>query len=251
MRIIKRLLLVILIIAFLLAVSIKPIIIHSVKKQLAGIFIGSTVKISGCDLIPPHQLILAGIEIDRSPLYHFGVGRISFDFGFSSLLKRNITRVSIEDISVKINSEEQSISDFARKVRMSGSAALVPNSVEISQIELGMKFKEFSVDGKLGGAVKISADYANLSGVDGKFNVLKPGGALTIDDNQYLKNMARSSGNSLDKLMESFKNYHYNNGIIKLSLKDNNIIIDIALDGATGKRNLTVALHDFNLGRVK
>jgi hypothetical protein len=74
---------------------------------------------------------------------------------------------------------------------------------------------------------------------------------LTIKDSGYLENMARSSGQSLDILVESLKNYHYNSGVAKLSLERNNFIFDIFLEGETGKRNLKVTLHDFNLMRER
>jgi hypothetical protein len=47
--------------------------------------------------------------------------------------------------------------------------------------------------------------------------------------------------------MESFKDYHYNTGVMKLSKAQDDLSLDIALDGEKGKRNLMVTLHDFSL----
>jgi hypothetical protein len=73
---------------------------------------------------------------------------------------------------------------------------------------------------------------------------------LTITDDKFLNNVAKSSGQSLDILVESFKNYHYNTGVMKLSLERGDIVFDIALEGEAGKRNLSIVLHDFKLGSI-
>ena len=51
----------------------------------------------------------------------------------------------------------------------------------------------------------------------------------------------------VDLLVESFKDYRYNVAIMNLSLENNNVMLRISLDGATGKRNLNVVLHDFGI----
>jgi len=61
--------------------------------------------------------------------------------------------------------------------------------------------------------------------------------------------MAINSGQSLDILVENFQNYHYNTGIMKLSFDKGNLIFNIDLEGGAGKRNLSITLHDFKLGK--
>jgi hypothetical protein len=48
-------------------------------------------------------------------------------------------------------------------------------------------------------------------------------------------------------LVESFKNYRYNTGILKLSLDKGNLIFDITLDGEAGRRKLDIVVHGFSL----
>jgi len=50
-------------------------------------------------------------------------------------------------------------------------------------------------------------------------------------------------------MVENFKNYRYNTGLLSLGLEDNNVILKLALEGNAGKRNLEVIFHDFKLGR--
>ena len=62
-----------------------------------------------------------------------------------------------------------------------------------------------------------------------------------------LENMARDTKQPLDLLVESFKDYQYNIGTIKLFLDHNNLTLDIVLDGEAGKRELKIILHDFSI----
>jgi hypothetical protein len=68
---------------------------------------------------------------------------------------------------------------------------------------------------------------------------------MVVKDETMLKNMARAADQPLDILMESFKDYHYNTGVMKLGLARDDLNLDIILDGEKGKRNLSVTLHDF------
>jgi len=49
----------------------------------------------------------------------------------------------------------------------------------------------------------------------------------------------------VELLVDNFKNYHYSSGTINLSLDNENINLDLALDGKSGKRDLNITLHDF------
>ncbi|MDP2911079.1 MAG: hypothetical protein Q8N76_01950, partial [Candidatus Omnitrophota bacterium] len=60
-----------------------------------------------------------------------------------------------------------------------------------------------------------------------------------------LENVAKQSNQPLDIIVESFRNYNYNNGMISLGMESGNLVMDIKLDGKAGKRNLAVVLHNF------
>jgi len=109
--------------------------------------------------------------------------------------------------------------------------------------------EKFQMSGKLVGELAFKGSGANVQILDGNFSTVEPGGRLTITDDKFLKNVAQNSGQSLDILVESFKDYHYNNGVMKLSLEQGNLILDIALNGEAGKRNLNIVLHNFKFGK--
>ena len=119
-------------------------------------------------------------------------------------------------------------------------------SAFISDFNLGEKL---SLSGRLNGRAALRLRGSGIDLLSGDFSAAAPGGMLTIKDTAYLESIARSSRQPLDLLVESFKNYRYNTGVVKLSFSEGNIILDIVLEGEAGRRNLSVILHDIQLGR--
>ena len=114
----------------------------------------------------------------------------------------------------------------------------------INDFNLGEKV---SLSGRLSGKAALRTRGYDIALLSGDFSAEAPGGMLTIKDATYLEGIARSSSQSMDLLVESFKNYRYNTGIMKLSFEKESLILNIVLEGEAGRRNLSVILHDFNL----
>jgi hypothetical protein len=123
-------------------------------------------------------------------------------------------------------------------------------NVDLERIEQDFELKEkFQMSGKIAGGLSCEGSGADFKIIDGQFSSMDPGGTLVVTDDKMLENVAKSSGQSMDILVESFKNYHYNTGIIKLGLEEGNLVLSLDLDGEAGKRNLTIVLHDFKIGK--
>ena len=114
----------------------------------------------------------------------------------------------------------------------------------IEDLDLKEKVK---AKGRIGGKMLFKGKGIDIDNLDGDFMAIEPGGTLTINDDKYLKNMAERTNQKLDVIMESFKNYNYNTGIIKLFLADKNLVFNIYLGGEAGKRDLKFIIHDFSL----
>ncbi|MDD2689762.1 MAG: YdbH domain-containing protein [Candidatus Omnitrophica bacterium] len=114
----------------------------------------------------------------------------------------------------------------------------------VNDLNLGEKF---NLSGKLSGTLNVRGRAGEIEAINGDFNADEPGGVLTIKDEQYLKEIARNSNQSLEILLESFKNYHYNKGAMNLHLEGRDLVMDVALNGPSGKFNLKVIIHDFKL----
>lgn len=116
----------------------------------------------------------------------------------------------------------------------------------INDFNLGGKV---SLNGRVSGGVTLKTRAYDIDLLSGDFNAEAPGGVLTIKDTAYLERIAAGSSQPLDLLVESFKNYRYNTGVMKLYFEKGNLILDIVLEGEAGRRNLSIVLHDFKLRR--
>ncbi len=119
-------------------------------------------------------------------------------------------------------------------------------------LDLNVFVKDFDlkekveITGKVSGFLKSQGQQDKIEFMNGNFAAGLEGGVLTIKDLRFLENMARRSGQAMDLVVESFKNYHYNKGVTTITLQDNNIVFFINLEGNTGKRQLDIVPHDFN-----
>ncbi|MFH1458443.1 MAG: YdbH domain-containing protein [Candidatus Omnitrophota bacterium] len=130
---------------------------------------------------------------------------------------------------------------------MDYEAALNFINLDIDRLIRDFDLKEkFQMTGALGGKVFLTGSGSDINSVEGALASTGAGGLLTITDKRFLGNLARTSQQSLDILLESFKNYHYNRGIVKLGMEKGNLVLDVHLDGEAGKRNLSIVVHDFN-----
>lgn len=118
--------------------------------------------------------------------------------------------------------------------------------LEIKKLVDEMKFNEkFNMTGRLEGEFYLSGKIGEIKNIKGSFRTDNSGGTLVINDKTFLEYIAKQSNQPLDIIVESFRNYNYNNGIINLGMENNSLIMSIKLDGNAGKRSLTVVLHDF------
>jgi hypothetical protein len=124
--------------------------------------------------------------------------------------------------------------------------------MEIKRFVDDMKLNEkFDMTGRLAGTFYLSGKGQEIKDIKGDFNTEAAGGVLVIKDKTFLENIAKQSNQPLNIVMESFNNYNYNSGIVKLSAQAGNLALDLKLEGESGKRSFSVILHDFNKGKEK
>ena len=133
---------------------------------------------------------------------------------------------------------------------MNYNLRLNSQGLEIRRLVNDMEFNEkFDMTGRLDGTFYLSGKCQDIKDIKGDFRADKNGGVLVIKDKAFLENVAKQSNQPLDIIVESFRNYNYNNGMIKLFMESGNIVLDLKLDGGAGKRSLIIILHDFKKGK--
>ncbi len=94
------------------------------------------------------------------------------------------------------------------------------------------------------GRLSIGGTNNTLTQVDGKLTARSPGGTLNIQDKNMVANMLPSDERLNKNIMESVLYYTYNEGDMNISLEDDSILCDLSLEGETGKRNISIYLHN-------
>jgi hypothetical protein len=206
---------------------------------------------------------MLGVQLDNVWL-EFGPG--SGDGKFSiPLLKYD--KLSVSDIKGNIKLRDKLLSAYGISAKaLNGTIGLdlgleigkvAPYLVEIKCAGLDIeKFvrdfnlrDRFDMTGLLSGGLKLKGLSSKIEILDGSFSTLPPGGILVITDTKFLENMGQATSQPVSLLVESFKNYRYNIGLMSLGFESGNIVLRINLEGGAGKRAFNVILHDFKLGR--
>lgn len=260
----------------IIACYARPLTIYFAKQYLKKIFPASAVSIGACKIRPLSLIAFSDVEIRDDGLFGIKLKQVEIHYQPVSLLKGNafllflgldcdFGKLRLSECSGKIvlrgrraDLDLSSCDMFGGKI--SGSAKLGENehlaySAElnvsgikpddfIKDFELGEKFR---MSGNLSGTARIDGKGGDIEILSGSLQAARPGGAFVITDRSFLENIARASGQSFEMLVESFKDYHYNTGIAKLSLDKGNLIFDITLDGEAGRRKLDIVVHGFSL----
>jgi len=198
----------------------------------------------------------ASLKLERDVPGELYIGKIQYDKA-KILEVKGKTRLDRKGFSLDAASAKTFDGEIRGDLRMDLGKApeylchLKFVNLDLDRFAQDFNLKEkFQASGKLVGELTLKGSGADIKILSGDFSAVDPGGRLTVTDDKFLKNVAQSSGESLDILVESFTDYHYNTGIMKLSLEGGNIVFNIALEGEAGKRNLSIVLHDFKLGSL-
>jgi len=166
-------------------------------------------------------------------------------------LKRNIFNINPMLVSF-LNGNVKGEFNISLDEKMNYNLRLNSQSLEIKKFVDDMKLNEkFDMTGRLEGTFSMSGMGQEIKEIKGDFHTDSSGGILIINDKTFLENVAKQSNQPLDIIVESFRNYNYNKGTVKLSAETGNLVLDLKLEGASGKRNLQVVLHNFNKGKEK
>ncbi len=254
-------------------VSKKPLYDFKIKQaqiyfSLASILKG--LKVNPWELIESCQINIDSLEMNQVSLESgYLKATRGHDDGVIKVNKVKVGKLNIKDIRGKARLEDGYLFldlltaellgghlEGDSRIKLAGSVTYQMKlnffDLDLDTFMKDFEFKEKAeVSGKVSGLLKLQGQMREVVILDGKLSIGKDGGTLFIKDARFLENLARSSGQALDLVVESFKNYRYNIGITNISLQDNNIVFLIDLDGSAGKRSLNITLHDFNPRRAQ
>ena len=132
------------------------------------------------------------------------------------------------------------------------NAAVTLSDLNLAVLSKGLNAEEkVDLSGHLAGNLSLEGKNLKIAAVKGDFSTVEiepsigPGGKLVIKDEEFLKKLAENTKQPLSIIEEGFKYYEFTKGTLQVSRNADSILFHIILDGAKGKRDLTVALHGF------
>lgn len=247
----KRLILFIAVLLTIVTASvifIKPVVVAFAKKKMEHAIPGSTVSIGEVNFYySPWSL-----------LQQRATGNVFIKkFQYDKFTARNI-RVKLRWKGRYVFLDALSGQVLNGTVDGKGSLTIGEGSryliqLNFNNLDLVSFVKDFDLKekvemtGRLSGNVLLNGIGRDINILNGDFVASAGGGKVTIKDTRFLENMAQSSKLPANIVVDSFKDYHYNTGLMQMFLEKGDLVLAVFLEGATGKRNLKIDLHDFSL----
>ncbi len=219
--------------------------------------------------LPAQSLDYLNLKINTFSMFGLQLENVLLQFGPDSdqgqfsLLSLKYDKFSAADIKGDIKLQDMVLSVYGVSAKVLNGVMQLNLKVDKSLYYfLNMKCTDFDIEkfiqdfnlrekfdmtGKLSGGLKLKGKAGQIETLEGNFSTLLPGGKLVITDTKFLENMARTTRQPESLLVESFKNYWYNIGVMNLGIEKGNIFLKINLQGDTGKRDFSLILHDFKL----
>ncbi|MDD5583496.1 MAG: hypothetical protein PHV55_00365 [Candidatus Omnitrophica bacterium] len=127
---------------FILLISHKQFIVATAKKQLQNTFPGSSVSIAGATLELTRALELNDVEIKKEKAYAVKVKKIRVEYTFVSLFKKNITRVTLSDITSNIDTPHKNILEFTKHINPAGKPFFKVQTIEAVNARINIQAQD-------------------------------------------------------------------------------------------------------------
>lgn len=98
------------------------------------------------------------------------------------------------------------------------------------------------MSGTLGGEIGLRGQGQVISFLNADSSVVAPGGTLIITDAGFLDAIAKGSGQYLETVTESFKDYRYAEGKARVYKEGEDYVLEVFLDGEQGKRDFKITV---------
>jgi len=233
--------------AYLFFAQLKPIekLIHSLKLEISSL---SFQRWEWKDMVLEIKEGGGGNLEVKSLSY----GRLKWE-GIKGLINYQKDKLSINPLLVKfLNGDIEGNLDLDWAKTLKYKFFLKISHFNLEELEKVFELTEkFKLSGKVEGNFIIEGEGLNFKNINGEFYIPQPGGTFIIQDTNLLKKLAEKSGQSFDIISESFRDYYFDKGLIKLFLEGEDLIFRFILEGEKGKRDLEVRLHNFANLKIK
>ena len=140
---------------------------------MGKVFAGSTVSIQEAKISPFRQISFFDVRIQRQPAYSFNIPEITIRYDFSSLLHKNILKVSLTGSVFDVKTPKENISAFKKYLSLGSGGAFVLGELELNDFILNITAADVLFKARISAA--IDAKNQMLRAVDLSVSSLKRG----------------------------------------------------------------------------
>lgn len=227
--------------------AVEPAFFRLVDLQLACEYLeGQGLRLDDIFLkagrgLPPGELRIGQLKYDKLKVTQIkGVAELTDKFlSFKSVTGQALGGNLTVDLDLQIDKNP------------AYRARLVASDVALERITSDFNLREkIQMRGKFSGALDLGGQNLDVQNVAGGFSLAGGAGNLTIKDKDVLQRLAQNNQQSMDILVENFKDYNFDTGVVKLFLDpQGSLVLAVDLEGAAGKRHLEVVMHNLKLIR--
>lgn len=208
------------------------------------------------------SMSLKQLRIDNLRFVNKGLNLLleggSVNFYFAHVLKPEVSRIDISDCNIRFRGVEANSLNLKKdqadlytlkipRIRIRGEE--IRNILNLDKVSFRNVLAVISDDVILGGLfegrVSVCLEGGKVSQIEGNF-YNDEGGIVNIEKEVSLNFLRKHLDESSHQaLIDSFKDYTYNKGVIKLSKKDGGLLLCINFSSdEMGERNITINFHD-------
>ncbi|MFA5336521.1 MAG: hypothetical protein WC324_06350 [Candidatus Omnitrophota bacterium] len=162
-----------------------------------------------------------------------------------------VDSLEINDLVLDIHTADVDLNaviraDASIKKEISYNAVMKLNSVNLGLLAKSLGASEkVDISGSMSGDISLSGKDMRLDAIKGEFTSDELGGTIIIKDEEFINTLAKQSKQPVEMIRDSFKLYNYTKGTLSVSKEKDAILLHLKLDGPKGKRDLTIAVHEF------
>ncbi|MFH0764006.1 MAG: hypothetical protein V1927_03285 [Candidatus Omnitrophota bacterium] len=213
-------------------------------REIKDAFPGYNVSIGSVELRNIDMLAITGINIKKGKALSCGIKALEIKFSPLSLFTKKVPKITIKGTRLKVDSRNKKLKDLVEYPVFNTGKGFIVRSVVISDLVVWVYTADWRLNVGVDGDIKIHKTPTGDAEIKGDFLILPGSEKLAINDKDFLKRLAQKAKQPL-AVIEDLKDYDYTKCNLQISGKPGSISLHVMLDGANGKKDLTIPLSGF------
>lgn len=222
----------------------RSLILNFAVNQIKGMFSGYDVSIGSADIKNIDMLAIDDIVVKKNDAILYKVRSVEINFSPFSLFTKKVPKITVKGARLKVDSRKKKLKDLVEYPVFNSGKGFIVRSVVISDLTIWVYTADWRLNVGVNGDIKIHKTPTGDAEIKGDFSILPGSEKLAINDEDFLKRLAEKTKQT-PAVIEDLEGYDYTKGMLRISGKPGSISLHVMLDGAKGKKDLTIPLSGF------